>query len=308
MRLFGTTDYGTEVHEIALRSGRIDAKIVTLGARLNFLSFAGSPNLVPSAADVSDALGRHLNSGPVIGPVINRLRDGQARLDSRTLELDTAPGKPHLLHSGPAGTQRKVWRVADRSETSVLLSIDLPDGEGGFPGNRVLTARYRVDDDALTLDLTAATDAPTLINLGHHGYWTMDGSDDWSGHALRVDADHYLPVDDATLPTGEIAPVDGTRFDLRTARTPSSDIDNNFCLPLGPRSMRSVARLTGPSGRSLEVITDAAGLQVYTGKPHVIALEPQGWPDAPNHPAFPSIRLDAGDRFSQSTRYVFSGI
>lgn len=293
MELFGKTKAGTSVHALTIAGLRVEARILTLGGRLNGLTFDGSPDLVPVAPSVEDAYGAHRHSGPIIGPVINRL-GGAAR------------GGGTLLHSGDAGTQYRVWNVIAQADHAVTLQVLLRDGEGGFPGNRRVTAKYVTQDNWLSLDIEAETDAPTLMNVGHHPYWNLDGAESWDGHMLKVEAEEYLPVDDGTLPTGEIAKVAGTSFDLRELTAPPSTIDNNYCLtPADTPAL--AATLQGSSGRRLEVLTNAHGLQVFTGKPFAIALEPQLWPDAPNHANFPSIRLEPGKTFSQSTTYRFDG-
>ncbi|MEM9031493.1 MAG: galactose mutarotase, partial [Pseudomonadota bacterium] len=148
----------------------------------------------------------------------------------------------------------------------------------------------------------AKTDALTLINLAHHGVWNLDGRPSWDGHRLLVESDLYLPMDTEKIPLGETAPVAGTAFDHRALAPIDPGLDHNFCFePTGER--RRLARLVGPSGRALEVVSNAPGLQVYAGGVAGIALEPQLWPDAPHHPAFPSILLQPGMEFSQVTLF-----
>ncbi len=149
------------------------------------------------------------------------------------------------------------------------------------------------------------TDRPTLMNLASHGIWNLDGTPRWDGHRLEVPAARYLPVDADTIPTGEIAEVAGTPYDHRSPRAPDRTLDHNFCFDAAA-APRPLARLVAPSGRALEILSDAPGLQVHAGGPVGIALEPQLWPDAPHHPAFPSIRLGAGEVFRQSTVFRFS--
>ncbi len=186
-----------------------------------------------------------------------------------------------------------------------MFEIELPDGAGGFPGNRLLRATYGLDAaGALTLDLTASTDAPTLMNPGHHGVWNPDGDGDPRKLTLEIPSDRYLPTDKAKLPTGEIAAVAETPYDHRAPRVPDASLDHNFCFAPG---MGLRARLTGISGRTLEIQSDAPGLQAYAGGARGIALEPQLWPDAPHHSHFPSILLRPGDTFRQRSRYTLSG-
>jgi aldose 1-epimerase len=143
------------------------------------------------------------------------------------------------------------------------------------------------------------------MNLANHSYWQL-GGDGQAGHRLTVAADHYLPVDEAKLPTGEIRAVSGA-FDLRAGRVldGAEGFDHNFCLAPAPRPLTRAAELAGPSARML-LETTAPGLQVYSGKTEGVALEPQAWPDAPNHPVFPPILLTPGQTFRQTTRWTFT--
>ena len=121
-------------------------------------------------------------------------------------------------------------------------------------------------------------------------------------------ADRYLPIDALKIPTGEIAPVEDSIFDLRRISVPSTGIDHNFCLSQERAADAPAARLVAERGIALDILTDAPGMQVFTGKEIGIALEPQHWPDAPHHPNFPSIRLDPGVRYEQTTLYRFSTV
>ncbi len=149
----------------------------------------------------------------------------------------------------------------------------------------------------MRLELTATTDRPTWMNLAQHSYWNLDGSPHWQGHSLRIAAEHWLPVDDRLLPTGEMRPVAG-EMDFRRPRLlqPGAPaLDHNFCLAPARRALTEVAEVTGAQGLRMRIATTEPGLQVYDGRGAVrpggpvyegLALEPQGWPDAPNRPAF----------------------
>ncbi len=229
----------------------------------------------------------------------------------------------NLLHGGRDGTQARNWQLDTRTATSVRLRLALADGVGGFPGNRLIMAEYRVADAALSLVLSATTDAPTLINLAHHGYWHPDGTADTRGLRLTVSADSYLPVDAALLPTGEERGVHDA-FDLRAGRRldGTEGYDHNFCLAHAPRPLAEAAKLAGRLA-TLHLATTEPGLQVYDGRaldsrpfaghggspygPQAgLALEPQRWPDAPHHPGFPPILLSPGETYRQETRWRFT--
>ena len=201
----------------------------------------------------------------------------------------------------------------------VRLTLDLPAGEGNFPGNRHVAAVFSVEDgNALRLNVTATTDALTLFNAANHSYWNLDGSENWAGHRLRIAADAYLPTTPDFTPTGEICDVTGTAYDFRQTRAISPGeplFDNNFCLSSGPKALRDVLWLTGTSGLVMTIATTEAGIQVYDGRNAIrpghaahegLAIEAQNWPDAPNHTGFPSIELKAGATYHQTTEWRFA--
>jgi aldose 1-epimerase len=312
MERFGTTRTGAAVQAIGLRSGALTARVLTLGAILQDLRLAGRP-LTLGAPDIAAYDGGPMAYfGAVIGPLAGRTRDATAHLGNGTVSLD-AGDHPHALHSGTAGLHRAVWQVADAETDRVRLVTRAAAGEGGLPGTRRFAATYTLEPEALRLTLEAETDAPTLVNLTHHGYWHLGGPPGLDGHRLWIAADRYLPIDAATLPTGEVRPVAGTRFDLREGRMlgPDDVLDHCFCLAARERAPTDVARLEAPDGTALVLATGAPGLQVFTGDGAAtpghpghggaayaprpgLALEPQGWPDASNHPDFPTVRLDPG--------------
>lgn len=317
---FGTTGDGARVRRVALAAGRLTAGILTHGAILQDLRLDGRPLTLgaPDLAAYDDGPMRHF--GAVIGPVAGRVRDARAPLDGQVLALGDAP-MGHALHSGAAPLHAKSWEIADAGPAHVTLLARAAPGEGGLPGARRFSATYALQEEGLRLTLAAGTDAPTLVNLAHHGYWHLGGPPGLDGHRLRIDADRVLPIDADTLPTGEIAPVAGTRFDFRAPKPlPPEMIDNCFCLADAPRPRTPCARLEGPDGTALELATTMPGLQVYTGEgaatPGVpghggvpygprpgLALEPQFWPDAPNHPDFPPIRLAPGETWRSDTLF-----
>ena len=299
MSVFGTLPDGRAVQAVEIRSGRLAATILTHGARLHALSLDGSPNLMAGSPDLAGYLGAFAYAGPVVGPVANRIAGAEAEIAGRTYRFEANENRRHCLHS-PPGLHVALWSVTAVAETGLTLVCTCGDGEGGFPGNRRISARYAVEGADLALTLEAETDAPTLMNLAHHGVWNLDGTRSWEGHRLDVATDRYLPVDGDKIPTGEIAPVEGTPYDHRSLRAPDPSLDHNFCFSPAERP-RLLARLAGASHRTLEVISDAPGLQVYAGGAGGIALEPQLWPDAPHHPTFPSILLGPGETFRQRT-------
>lgn len=289
---------------ITLSSDVLKVELWPLGARLNGVWFDGIGNLVDGASNREEALGPKKYNGAVVGPVANRIAGASAKIGGRAFEFERNERAQTTLHSGASGVHAQDWTVAEKGADAVTFELALADGHGGFPGNRTLRARYSLHNDQLHVDFTATTDALTWINLALHPYWRF-GRDGRDGVCLSVDADTYLPVDALQIPTGERAAVSGTRFDLRKLAVPSTEIDHNFCLNTAPEPLATV-RIEGDLGVGMELVTTAPGLQVYSGKPIGIALEPQHWPDAMHHADFPSIELGPGDRYSQGTTYRFS--
>lgn len=307
--VLGTHDSGAEVTRVTLQNGTLTADILTLGAILSSVRLENGPNMTTSPRDIFDRPGDEALIGPIVGPVVNRLTM-PVSLDGRDLPLTPVTDEGFVLHSGDGATFDRVWEVVEHTDTSVTLAIDLADGLGGFPGNRRITATWALDGADLTLSITATTDAPTLMNIAHHPYWSLDGAAAGrDGHQLASPARRYTPSTDVATPTGEIDPVSGSDYDFTRLAGPEPDLDANLCLDEAPSDApRPAATLISDGGRRLDILTTAPGLQLFTGKTYGIALEPQLWPNAPAHPGFPSIRLDADETFRQETIYRFSTI
>ena len=319
MTVFGTTKDGQDVHAITIGNDRLSVKILTWGAVLQDVRLTRVPyGLTLNSANLSDYQGGMHHFGSLIGPVANRLTNATAPIGGVAHQFEANFNGRHSLHSGSAATHLKVWQIDNSDDFSCILSLNLPDGEGEFPGNRKITARFEVLETTLRLTVTATTDAPTLINMANHSYWNLDGSDTWDGHRLRIAADHYLPTDDEFIPTGEIVDVTGTSFDFRKARRISPQhpaFDNNFCLSDTTVAPRDVLTLAGQSGVEMTVATNQPGIQVFDARnaqrpnraPYEgLAIEAQGWPDAPNHAGFPSIELHPDQTYEQVTSWRFS--
>lgn len=315
---FGTTNAGEKVQKITLSSGPLSASILTLGATLQSLRLSGVAHDLTLGSDhVSDYQGEMRYHGSIMAPVANRIGNAAAMIAGRTHHFDANLG-PHCLHSGSAGVHLKNWALLATSDTTCTLGLTLPDGEGGFPGNRQVEARFTVQGQTLRLDILAQSDAETLWNATNHSYWTLDGGSDWSGHSLQIPADRWLPIDSVGRPTGHIAPADGSEMDFRQMRAiqPGQPaLDNFFALSDTPTPLRDVLTLRGTSGLTLTVATTEPGVQVYDARSakrpgraayEGIAIEAQAWPDAPSYPTFPSITLKAGERRVQSTEWRFA--
>lgn len=315
---FGTTSTGERVQKITLTSGDLTVSLLTLGAIVQSVRLAGvAHDLTLGSDSVADYQGDMRFHGSIMGPVANRIGRARATIAGRVCQFDANQG-PHCLHSGSAGLHLKVWELADVTDTHCTLRLTLPDGEGGFPGQRQVEARFALENNSMHLDIAVESDAETLWNATNHSYWNLDGGPDWAGHALQIEADHWLPTDPVDRPTGEIAACAGTAMAFRAMRaiTPQNPaFDHNFCLSDGQTALRDVLRLQGHSGLTLTIATTEPGVQVYDGRNakrpgkttyEGLAIETQGWPDAPSNPAFPSIALPAHSPRVQSTRWTFA--
>jgi aldose 1-epimerase len=244
------------------------------------------------------------------------------------------------LHGGKQGFDKVVWQgeiVKDRAGASVAFSRTSPDGEEGYPG--ALTARVTytlTDQNELVVAYEATTDKPTVLNLTQHSYFNLagQGNGDILGHELRINADRYTPVDSTLIPTGELAPVEGTPFDFRKPTAIGARIggehpqlqfgkgyDHNWVLARSGSDLAVAAEVYEPkSGRTLTVTTTEPGLQFYagnfldgtiTGKEGRVyrqrsgfCLETQHFPDSPNKPQFPSATLRPGETYRSRTVFA----
>ena len=270
-------------------------------------------------------------AGKIPGRFANRIDGGCFTLDGKEYQLvKNNPG--YQLHGGPDGFSNRLWKASQISDTEVVLTLDSPDGDQGYPGNMHVEATYNwSDDNSLSLSIKATTDAPTIVNLTNHTYWNLDGEDSGSilDHVLKLNASRWLATSEALIPTGELAPVEGTPMDFRTAKPIGRDIKADFpalkygkgydnCWVLdGAPGLKLAAELSSAvSGRRLEIWTDQPAAQVYTGnwldgsplsksgRPYCdydgVAIECQGFPDAPHHPDFPSCVLRPGETYSRT--------
>lgn len=272
--------------------------------------------------------------GATVGRFANRLAGGRFRLDGREYRLATndAPGGvPCHLHGGKGGFQQRLWKIEDVQSGAVRLGYRSVDGEEGYPGTVCASVTYRVGPGrVLTWTAEAVTDQPTVVNLVHHPYWNLSGNPRCriDRHLLQLFASAFLPVGADKIPTGDLLPVEGGAMDFRQPRSVGAGggVDYDHCWVLdGAKSAGGIslsARLEDPdSGRVLELFCDQPGIQFYDGQfldgsaigrngfhygPRSgLCLEPGNFPDAPNHPDFPSCRLAPGERYVSRVLYRF---
>ncbi|MCU0911126.1 MAG: galactose mutarotase [Rhodobacteraceae bacterium] len=305
--VFGTLADGRTVERLTIAAGGLTARILTLGAILQDVRIDGLPRSLTVGSDrLADYEGDLQYHGPIAGPVANRIGGAEAMIAGRPFRF-TANEGPNTLHGGSAGTHRKLWRVEDHRADALTLALDLPDGEGGFPGNRSIAATFAAEAPAtLTLTIRAMTDAPTLINLTNHSYWQLS-PDPRATQTLTCPAETRVALDPAKIPTGAVTPVAGTAFDFRNgAAVGAGAFDLCLCLAPGRRALTPAATLDA-GGLRLDVETTEAGLQIYDGHPGGgLAIEAQNWPGAAQHPQFPTDLLLPGETRVQVTRWRLS--
>jgi aldose 1-epimerase len=350
---FGTLADGREAKRYVLEvPGGWRTEITDYGAivtRMLVPAGDGPPvDVVLGCDDLAGYLAGHPYFGAICGRVANRIAGGTFDLDGTTHTLAKNNGANHL-HGGVVGFDKKLWnatpRVSDRGP-AVDLELVSPAGDEGYPGRLVARATYTLSPDGeLWVEMSATTDASTVVNLAHHSYWNLAGhaAGTIRDHELVVHADRYLPVDAGSIPTGDERAVAGTPFDFRPERRPPATlgaaidalpatadgtnrggVDHDFVIrgwkPDGV--LRPVAVLRDPaSGRTLEVLSDQPGVQVYTGnyldgtvrgkggavygKQAAVCLETQLHPDSVHHPAWPSPRLDPGATYRHTMVHRF---
>ena len=278
--------------------------------------------------------------GAIVGRYANRIAGGRFTLEGRTYELARNNG-PNHLHGGLRGFDKANWKgepFKNEGGAGVIFTHASPDGDEGYPGTLQVRVTYTLNDrNELSVDYHATSDKPTVLNLTQHSYFNLAGQGTRTvlGHELQINADRYTPVDANLIPTGELAPVEGTPFDFRKPKVMGHAIDaehqqtgygrgydHNFVLNKTGEGARLAARVYEPtSGRTLEVSTTEPGVQFYTGnfldgtitgkQGRVYArrvgfcLETQHFPDSPNHPSFPSTVLRPRQEFVSRTVMAF---
>ena len=337
--ILGDAPNARQVGRIDLRNDRLRVGLTDFGARMLSIEAPnrqGAFDHVLLGFDRADMVLKAGSFGAVLGRYANRIAGGRFTLDGTAYQLSQNDGD-NTLHGGKAAFSKRFWTVADRTATTAVFTLESLDGDEGFPGTLHAQATYTLKDNALHLRLTATTDAPTPINLSAHPYFNLGGASalDICDHRLQVHAARFLPTDATQIPTGVLQDVGGTPFDFREpiilgTRIRESDpqlmvargYDHCFVLDGAPGTMRPAARVIHEaSGRVLEMETDMAGLQVYTGNSlngslighggtyrmtAGLALEAQAYPDAPNQPSFPSTILRPGETFDSTIVYRFS--
>lgn len=261
--------------------------------------------------------------GSTVGPVANRLSGGRLNLPTGVFSVPINELDRHnVLHGGDLGIHQHVFQASPmRDAPRLVFSLALRHLSDGFPGDRLITVGYELtDSSSLQCDFMASTDRTTVMNLANHAYFNLGGP--LAEHELRVSARRYTPMNEQQIPTGEIANLSevgaaSRELDLRDWRgIHSQKLDHNFVLSEESKLRKAASLRLRKSNLQLDVLTTQPALQVYTGdgldtpfsSRAGICLEAQGFPDAPNQMAFPSILLEPGKTYRQRTVYRFGEI
>ncbi len=334
----------TDVHEVILRSNSgMEAKILTWGAAIRDLLIPtkqGQQRVVVGFNSLDDYLSDNSHAGTIAGRFANRINKGCFEIDGKSYQSPLNQDGKHTLHGGHDGQafSRRLWKLKAHDETSVTLTLDSPDGEAGYPGNLQVECIYRLLEPAtIQVELTATTDAPTLCNLVSHSYFNLEMPAGFSnapvpsatGHAFLAASDFYTPVDSDCVPTGEVRATAGTPFDFRKVRllrNPENvKYDSGFVLREQPKTLSSIIHagsLIGPTTQmAMDVFTNEPHLQLYDGGSYAgpatgldgaqygqhcgVCLEPQRYPDSPNHRHFSNAILRPEETYRQVTEYRF---
>ena len=343
---FGTLEDGGKVTLYTLtNSAGSEAKIINFGATVVSLKVPDRQGKLRDVVLGYDDLAGYVKDkdffGVTVGRFGNRIGAGKFTLDGKSYQLDINNGANHL-HGGAHGIYKRLWNsepAKSKDGPGVKLTYVSPDGEEGYPGKVTLTVTYTLTNkNGLRLDYRATTDKPTILNPTHHSYWNLSGDPTQTilDEELTIDADKTTPVDAGLIPTGKLADVTGTPFDFRKptkigARIDAKDeqlgfgkgYDHNWALRSPAKKVRKVMELfDARSGIVMQILTDQPGLQFYSGNflngtihgkqgvayQHrtAVVLEGQLFPDAPNHPTFPSAVLRPGQTYTQTSTYQFS--
>ncbi|KAG9155490.1 hypothetical protein Leryth_009919 [Lithospermum erythrorhizon] len=340
--LVNANDEQIGVYEI--KKGDFSIKLSNFGARIMSMFLPDKNGNVADVVLGYDTIHEYMNEtkrfGPIVGRVANRIGGAQFTLNGITYKLDANEGNINTIHGGSRGFSQRVWKmekvVKDGPTPSIIFTYHSADGDEGFPGTVIATVTYALTAPyKLTITMEAkALNKATPISLAHHSYINLGGhnSGDILSDEVQIFATKYTPMDAKFIPTGEIVPVQGTAYDFLKPQTIKSQMsklpkgikgfDINYDMDnVGYNTIKPVAVLRNKnSGRVMKLSSNAPGMQFYTGNSinvkgkggyqykdfAALALETLGFPDAVNHPNFPSQIVYPGDVYRHVMEFEFS--
>lgn len=275
----------------------------------------------------------------LVGRYGNRICHGKFTMNGKEYSLSVNNG-PNHLHGGPTGCHARVWDAEQLNGQELVLRYTFAYYEEGFPGEVKMTVKYSLtDNNELVIDYRGTTNKKTILNMTSHGFFSLTGigtpTPSQLDTILTINADFYVPIDENSIPTGEILKVEGTPFDFRTPKPVGRDIaaddeqirngvGYDHCYVLNkhePGELTLAASMLEPNtGRTMECWTTEPGVQFYSdnwadgykgqhgatfGKHSGLCFEAQHFPDSPNRAHFPSTQLKPGEIYIQKTVYKF---
>lgn len=312
---------------IQLQNADLSAEFTQMGASLAQLTFRNQSVIRSIPLEQYAHSGSHF--GSIAGPIANRVGGAKVSIAGQDYVLDANEQGKNTLHGGSQGLGRRPWQTQQVTQESVTFALTLNDGELGLPGQRRFECTYHLSEyNELKINLSMLTDQDSMCNLAFHPYFCLDNGRSILSHTLQVYADHYLPLGPSNCPTGELKSVADTAFDFRHKRglayltnDNSPSIDHNFCFSKPDSELQTLATLFSPQSKvKMTIQSNQLGLQIYcpteVGDPlnhaqtgdlyPAICLEPQGWPDSPNHHHFPSILVSNSSPYQQTSIFQFS--
>lgn len=339
-KLFGTMPDGRSVEQYTLQAGNIACDIITYGGAVRAVRVPDQngqeKDIVLGFDTLEDYRRQDKYIGALVGRYANRIGGARFALNGKEYTLAANNGENHL-HGGLHGFNSQVWQAQEAGENTLVLTLVSPDGQENYPGTLRVKVTYTLTEEALSIDYEAESDKDTLCNLTNHSYFNLAGQESGPVEAqcIQLFADFYTPTDAGSIPTGEVAAVEGTPMDLRRLTPIGAKInedfiqlkqakgyDHNWVVNGQAGTLRPAARAFSPqTGITLEVLTTQPGIQFYAGnylhgspagKSGALyddrwgfALETQNYPDAPNKPQFPGAVLRAGKVYHEKTVFRF---
>ncbi|MBO5295047.1 MAG: galactose mutarotase [Clostridia bacterium] len=344
---FGVLDGGTDVYTYTMKNANgMTVRICEFGGAIMEIRVPDRWGRMSDVVGGYDSLRDYVLAGGYLGALVgrtcNRITEGKYSIGDKAYSVYCNDGK-NSLHGGKVGYSHRIWNVkpVDGDEPKLILTLDSPDGEEGYPGNLKVTVTYALlSSNALSIRYEAETDATTIVNMTNHAYFNLGGyaSGKIFDHVMQMDADRYLPTDQGLMPTGEQRSVTGTPFDFREPKTIGVDFDMEnediktaggfdhcFCFT-GGETKEPVMRVQvyePNSGRMMQVYTNQPCIQFYSGnflddpehplkggypqnKQSLFCVETQKMPDAKKNDGFDNIILNPGEKYDYTTVYQFS--